>query len=173
MKIATIHYDPDCGSPREYDNIGTLCLFHRRRNLPNESGRSVEDLRESLASPGFSGVWLPVYCYEHSGIKLSTEPFSCPWDSGQLGVIFVTWEKLRDEFSHILNKDLLREYAERYLREEVEVFSQWLNGECYGYIIKDEDGSDIDSCWGFIGYAAVKGAAIEAGADRVEEEVRE
>ena len=32
-------------------------------------------------------VILPLYLYDHSGITISTGPFSCPWDSGQVGWI--------------------------------------------------------------------------------------
>ena len=30
-----------------------------------------------------------VYKYEHGGIALSTSPFNCPWDSGQIGYIYM------------------------------------------------------------------------------------
>jgi hypothetical protein len=34
---------------------------------------------------------------------------------------------------------------------EVKTFNQWLNGECYGYQLEDEEGNETDSCWGYIG----------------------
>jgi hypothetical protein len=27
----------------------------------------------------------------------------------------------------------------------------YVNGECYGYVIKDAAGNEIEACWGFIG----------------------
>ena len=171
MKTATIHYDHDCESPREWSNIGTLCLFHRRMNVPNESNLSAREVNTLVSDPDFDGYSLPVYCYEHGGISLSTRPFSCPWDSGQLGVIYVSRRTLRDEFGD-MSEDAMKHRAGICLQSEVEVFGQWLNGECFGYVIKDEDGSDIDSCWGFLGYDTVVEAAKEAGASKIVGEIQ-
>jgi len=63
MKIARIERDPNCTSPREYDNLGTLCLFHVRYKLPNESGMEPDELREFLLD--LDGVKLPVWAYDH------------------------------------------------------------------------------------------------------------
>jgi hypothetical protein len=43
------------------------------------------------------------------------------------------------------------ERARKNLLAEVEIYDQYLRGEIYGYGIYDEDGGDIDSCWGFFG----------------------
>lgn len=42
---------------------------------------------------------LPLFLYDHSGITMSTGPFHCPWDSGQVGFIYMTYEKFFDETS--------------------------------------------------------------------------
>ena len=42
-------------------------------------------------------VYLPVYLYDHSGLVLQTTPFSCPWDSGHVGIIYTTLEECRKE----------------------------------------------------------------------------
>jgi len=87
--------------------------------------------------------------YEHSGISLSTSAFSCKWDSGQIGYIFVSYEDIIKEYGKL---DIER--ATKVLEYEVEEYSQYLNGECYGYIIyeKDKDSQDhLESCFGFIG----------------------
>jgi hypothetical protein len=34
---------------------------------------------------------------------------------------------------------------------EVETYSQWANGEVYGYDVQDKEGNSLDSCWGFYG----------------------
>jgi hypothetical protein len=51
---------------------------------------------------------------------------------------------------------------------EVEEFSKWMQCDCYGYIIKEDD-VEIDSCWGFIGFDYCIEAAKEAGAEKIEE----
>ncbi|SNS23209.1 hypothetical protein SAMN05446037_1006135 [Anaerovirgula multivorans] len=42
-------------------------------------------------------VILPLYLYDHSGITMSSSPFSCQWDSVQVGWIFCTKERFREE----------------------------------------------------------------------------
>ena len=86
---------------------------------------------------------------EHSQISLSTNAFSCKWDSGQIGYIFVSYEDIIKEYE---NLDI--ETATKVLEYEVKEYSLYLNGECYGYIIyqKNKDSQDhLESCFGFIG----------------------
>jgi hypothetical protein len=39
--------------------------------------------------------------------------------------------------------------AQEYADSLAKAYSIWLNGECVGFITKDKDGNEIDSCWGF------------------------
>ena len=45
-------------------------------------------------------VILPLYLYDHSGITISTGPFSCPWDSGQVGWIYAPKDTFRKVTGH-------------------------------------------------------------------------
>jgi len=96
-------------------------------------------------------VVLPLYLYDHSGLTMRTYPFSCPWDSGQVGWIYVTKAKVREEYGvkHITKK--VRERVIAVLEAEVETYSQWLEGDVYGFVLEDAQGNHIDSCWGFYG----------------------
>ena len=67
---------------------------------------------------------LPVYMYDHSGITLSTGPFSCPWDSGQVGFIYVTKEKCDKE-----QVDFAK--AEDYLKGEIATLDQYVTGDIW------------------------------------------
>lgn len=75
----------------------------------------------------------PLYAYIHSGVTLSLTPFSCPWDSGQIGVVAVN--KISDN---------PKEEAEWYVNE----WNSYLNGERYGYKILEGD-EVVESCWDF------------------------
>jgi hypothetical protein len=127
-------------NPREYDNLGSMVCYHRRYNLgdkqeylpghykPNSGDfwgwgemRSYFDKVHDLA------VCLPVYMYEHSGIAVSTKPFSCPWDSGRIGFIFVSKDKLRKEYGVKRVTASLVDKATRILEAEVEEYNQYLN----------------------------------------------
>jgi len=101
---------------------------------------------------------LPLYLYDHSGITMNTGGFSCPWDSGQVGYIYVTKKRALEEWG---GKRLTKERREKflnYLRGEVETYDHYLTGSVYGYMIEaNSDGVEAgydcdDSCWGFFGY---------------------
>jgi hypothetical protein len=106
--------------------------------------------------------------YDHSGIILSTNPFKCRWDSGQVGWIFVTKEKLRKEFGVRRITKKIKEKAREILAEEVNVYSDYIEGNVFGYILKDENGEELDSCWGFYGIDFnTNGIAKHAGFEQI------
>ena len=144
-----IEHDDCLESPREWDNLGTMACFHRRYNLGDEHDLSIEEVQEIYASDKY--ISLPLYLYDHSGITMNTTGFSCPWDSGQVGIIFVSKEDVRKEWSvKRISKKLEAKILDN-LRGEVETYDQYLTGDVWGYVIEDEDGEHIDSCWGFYG----------------------
>ncbi len=166
MLTATIYHDSDCESPREHDNLGTMALFARTLKVVNESKMDMHELQVYLNSEFFHGVCVNVFAYIHSGITLNTHGFNCPWDSGQLGVCYVDKETMEKAFPDAGEDErIVRTFD--CLISEVEEYSKWLNGECYGYIIRDESGNEVDSCWGFIGLDWAETAAKNAGAERV------
>lgn len=87
---------------------------------------------------------LPLYLLDHSGLSISVRQFSCQWDSGQVGWIYCDNKRLSVEFDG--DADL----AVKCLKSEVSVYNQYLAGDVYGFIVED-DGEEIDSCWGFYG----------------------
>lgn len=145
-RTVEIHTDEDPSSPREYDNYATLACWHRHRNLGDEQieGMNADELHERV---GDVIAILPLYVYEHGGITMSTGAFSCPWDSGQVGWGYIT----KSRAATMGEPNLDRETAERYIREEVSTYDDYLTGQCYGYVIEGKDGDHLDSCWGFIG----------------------
>ncbi|MBE3585396.1 MAG: hypothetical protein IMW94_04390 [Thermoanaerobacter sp.] len=98
-----------------------------------------------------NAIILPLYLYDHSGLAMNTTGFSCPWDSGQVGWIYVTKEKVREWFGVKRVTRKVRDRAVAVLEAEVKEYSQWLKGDTYGYILEDAEGNVIDSCWGFFG----------------------
>jgi hypothetical protein len=142
-----ISQDTDPMNPRtEWDNLGTMACFHSRYSLGDtDHGLSIEDAKRIDASDDY--VSLPLYLYDHSGITMNTTGFSCPWDSGKVGIIFVSKKKIREEYSVKRVSRKLKQKIEGYLIGEVKTYDDFLTGNVYGYEI-DEDG---DSCWGFFG----------------------
>ena len=143
-------------SPRECDNLGTMACWHTRYDLGDVQPRVTAT--EYIEALDKGELILPLYLYDHSGITISTSAFSCPWDSGQVGIIHVSAAKIRTEFGD--NGEKARDKARAYLKSEVAVYDQFNRGEVYGYIIERSETCDhcgkeqwetVDSCWGFYG----------------------
>lgn len=96
-------------------------------------------------------IMLPVFKYEHGGVAYNTSGFHCPWDSGQVGWIFVRKDKVRQEYGCKVVSPRIRKKVLEVLRAEVCEYSKWANGEVYGFVVRKEDGEELDSCWGHIG----------------------
>ena len=39
----------------------------------------------------------------------------------------------------------------QYLQSEVRVYDKYLTGDVYGYVVENEAGETVESCWGFFG----------------------
>lgn len=165
-KTVRICVDPDPQSPAEWDNLGEILYSSSRYCLGT---RNVS--REELASTARRSdiIALPVKAYVHSGASITADPvqvcrypFNCPWDGGQSGYVFVTLDKVREEYKVKRVSAKLREKVTRVLIQEVETFAEYLRGEVYGYTIENPDGSDKDSCWGFYGLDYCEQSAREA-----------
>lgn len=150
-------WQDDCAeSPRErFDgNIGTLCLSHRRYDLPNESGLTPDELLELLESSIRERlVVLEVRGYDHGsltiGVSGSDPCLHDLWDSGRLGVIYADIEKAR-KILCIDDPEELRKAVISSLEEEVKEFNRYLNGCVFGYTLEGP-GKAYDSCWGYYG----------------------
>ena len=81
---------------------------------------------------------------------MSTTDFNDRWDSGQVGIIFVSQKKIKEEYEVDSVDPVLRLQVEELLKGEVAEYDAYLRGECYCYELY-EDGDLLDSCGGFIG----------------------
>lgn len=154
-----IKYDEYTESPREWCNLGTIVGYHRRYDLVDisnpvigENGSHYADFLAYLRTKQLSisdVVYLPVYAYVHSGVCLNTTGFSCDWDSGQVGYIYVARSNIRRDFSVKRVTKKLSTEVEKTLASEVSVFSQYLEGEVYGFEVLDTNDNIVDSCYGF------------------------
>lgn len=167
-----IHIDDDPMNPRkEFDNLGTMVCEHRRYNLGDKHSYRHQDYQnwnEYIAAVEKAEgpiVWLPLYLYDHSGITINTTGFGsidlARWDWGQLGFIYITKKKIREEYSWKTISKKRLEKITGYLRSEVETYDQYLTGEVYGYVVKDANGEEIDFCFGYFGYDHEKSGLME------------
>lgn len=145
--------DPEPQDPRELDHLGTMLCAHRRYNLGDEQDRgsfdSLKDMYNHLVNERGAKVIIQLYLYDHSGLSMSTNGFSCRWDSGSVGFIYATREDIQKWYSvKNMTKKVLAK-AKEMLELEVEEYDKFLKGEAYGYTILNEEGDHEDSCWGY------------------------
>lgn len=154
--VLKVYYDNDAENPREWDNLSKMVCFHHSYSLGDEHNYRVfdyhswEDLKDAIEKDNDVAVILPLYMYDHSGITISTTPFSCPWDSGQIGWVYITKEDIRKEYNIKRVTKKYIEKATKILISEIKVYDDYLRGETYGFVL-EKDGEEIDSCWGFYG----------------------
>lgn len=152
--------DDDPVHPRkDWDNLGTI-LYTSYRYLLGDERVDGDEIKSKMTDP--SVIALPVYAYIHSGVMLNTGGFSCQWDSGQSGCIYISKEKVREEFKVKRISPKLHKRVEEILKSEVKLYSQYLEGDIYGYRIFDDQGEEVDSCWGLFGREYAEEAAQEA-----------
>jgi len=155
MPELRIRREVDPESPRSFENLGTMICWHSKYRLGDiqMKGRTPNGLgfSDKPWSIPRGSVFLPVFLYDHGGISISTSPFSCPWDSGQVGWIYATPEQVRRAFGVKRISQKRREEAEEVLRSEVGVYDNFLTGNVWRFDYDDGGGIDIDSCGGFYG----------------------
>jgi hypothetical protein len=141
-----LYPDDSAESPRDGCNVGEILYTSTRYNLGDRRAES-EEIREITLRDDV--VWLPVYAYIHSGTRLNTTGFSCPWDSGQCGIIWCTKERAVREWGNKSYTKKVESAARKQLDGEVETLDAYYSGAVAGFIATDPDGEEIDSCWGF------------------------
>jgi len=138
--------------------LGTMVCAHRRYDLGDEQAQNIDNYRSwaawligEVGNPDEDIIVLPLYLLDHSGLTMNTTGFNDPWDSGQVGWIYVTAERVKQEFGVEEIDDELKEKVKDILRKEVEVYDMYLRGDIYGFTLEDPNGEVIESVWGFYG----------------------
>lgn len=181
-----IESDSDVEHPfDDMDMLGTIVHWHSRYTLGGEGEerlpRDSEAIHRWVRHREARGdVVLPLYLYDHSGLRASVYPFSCPWDSGQVGFIYATREAVLKEYGGARLTHEKRMKAVTLLRAEVRTLDTYLSGDIVGFVLYERstcgrchgttqvelaDGNielcpwridgiseeETDSCWGFYG----------------------
>lgn len=115
--------------------------------------RSMVEFGRLLQAERGARILLPVGLYDHSGVAYyigggSHRQDPQGWDSGLAGFIFDTPTTLTECWGDATPSD---EQITEALTGEIAVYSQWANGECFGYTVTGPDGTEIDACWGYLG----------------------
>lgn len=159
--ILNLHHDSDLENPS--DNHGWKAHSFNRRHInvtePGDLGLS-HSLDPStglptVRNPGLrkklqTGLAFFLSYYEHGNSMWflhGEQPAGVEfrWDGVRVAGLLV-WEGKPGDLGPKTYEDR-RADASRFL----ETYTAWANGEGYGYVIKDENGDQVDGCFGFYG----------------------
>ena len=143
------HVQVEDGMDGWYDHLASEHdLVYRNDWYPEEHGKvEYEDYVQKWVEANL--IILPLYLYDHSGITMNTKGFHCQWDSGQVGFVYVSKQKAKEEWKwNKLSKKRVEKIRD-ILRSEVQTYDHYLTGSVYGYSIEGDHSED--SCWGYYG----------------------
>lgn len=143
-----IHQDDDPSSPREWCNLGTMIFCPRDRNRLHlhEGGNDDDDIPAIIAEPGTVYVTL----YEtNDGVAAEDCPYAPSLYDSPAGIAYVTREQWQREYKRQRLTKQLRATIVRLLIGEARDYSDYCEGNVYGYVIRDpETDEELDSLWG-------------------------
>lgn len=161
--VLEIYHEENPSNPRQDDEgcIGVLAAFHSRYDLADQDVpfkasdfETLAEMKQHIMKNLRATVCLPLFLYDHSGITIKTTPFQCGWDSGQIGFIYTTMEKLNKVGITIKDGEDWDAYSSRLkemLVAEVAEFDLYVTGDVYRFVVKNDEGDEVDSCSGFYG----------------------
>jgi hypothetical protein len=125
---------------RDYDHIGNMQFYHSKYCLGDKRLYNIEDYSSfdaMIEKNHADDTILNVYMYDHSGLTISTSPFSCQWDSGQLGFIFISKADIIANWGEHTTETVMK--AVECMESEVKEYESYLRGECYLLEIQQGD----------------------------------
>lgn len=143
-----VRYETDPENPRDWDNLGEIHSWHSRYNLGDVQHKTFESAKNAAKKNLRGNFIFPLYIYDHSGICLSLSPFSCPWDSGHVGFIKVSRDKIKENLGYTRITKKRKEQIKDILRSEIDAYNGWLVGSVFYYVIQDTSMEILDSCGG-------------------------
>ena len=171
---AELTCDQHADNPRDLDNLGTILIAPNKAQWiagpddivdtsiplgknPYEHWDNIRREQLKLKKSDIA-IAYPITKYEHGFISLSLG-YTQGWDYTVSGFVYVTKETLRKEYGvKRITKSIITR-AESCLQSELDLLTSWLNGDCYGWCIKEyaltDDGLDweevdtLDACWGY------------------------
>ena len=162
-----IRYDQDGQTPREWSNLGYFITVDRNYHSPDDHDTLVSIVRETgqEATSLDDHIKLikkevedqvqekvvaiyPIVKYEHSGVAYSLGERH-GFDYSNNGFYIITKETQED--TGVKKKDF-----EKIIKEELDVYNKWANGECYMFTLYDDNGEHEDSCCGFYDIESIR-----------------
>lgn len=171
----TIDHDSDAANPcKEWDGFGSIRSLSRKHVENIDPDEALEILKTDPDAVALS-------YFEHGNslwmVKDSTAPAGVEfrWDGVRFAGVWIPDQCVRESYT---GQDGLtrRDWMVKQAAAACETYSQWCNGEVYGYSVEafkarlDDDGEPFDalddyrrdepifddSCWGFYGWDSIE-----------------
>lgn len=149
-------------------------------DMPNPHHSSLEtnsDILECLqrVDPDEEHIFrLPLFLMDHGNVSIKTSPFSCSWDSGNVGMAFISKDDMVKEGCFGATNETpyeeLLSNAHTMIKAEVAEYDSFISGDAYSFKIEElntdrmldhEHPADfddepfmweeVDACHGFLG----------------------
>lgn len=140
---ATVYVDDSPASPAEWSNVGTLAYrtpgYASVGDLPREYFGTLAD-----ELPSDAVVSMPVRAWDdRNGTELREAD---SWDEAQ-GWMYATHASIAECIGDGWTVDTVLDA----MRDELEPWQQWAQGDVYGVAVTGPDGEERDSLWGLYG----------------------
>ena len=168
--LLSIEYSEDIDSPREWSNAGYFVIAGDRYNSPDKNEylegaikeckantleQHIQNIKNELSENFDEKVLevLPVAKYEHGNVQYYlSDTVPNGFDSGICGFYIITAQSWKEN----VGGKYTREKAEKIIAGELEIYTQWCNGEVYSYTFYNLNGEIVDSCCEFYGLNHIK-----------------
>jgi hypothetical protein len=171
--------DENPQNPRtEFDNASTMICFHKRyilgdkHEIKHQDYNAWEGMERAINKKYKPVIIKPLFLLDHSGISISTNNPNDKWDSMRIGFLLMSRKNLLECYGVKRITTEIKKKAENLLDAEVETYDQYLRGDVYGYVVRDSDGEEVDSCWGYYGYDHEQSGLKEAARNIIDCELK-
>ena len=135
INVVALESDIDIYRPEKH-HLFTLAHRHRNYVFGDDTFRDLDELPDAD-----DVISLPVYMYDHSGITINTTGFSCPWDSGTVGVVYV-YKDAAQQHGYTLDEAGIEQIKEA-LRAHVEMWDDYVSNNIWGWTVYEVDTDDV------------------------------
>lgn len=145
----------DFSSPAEfYDSIMGNGAFTRQkaRSLSENKGSVgfVNSLCENLKQAKI--IAFPILFHNHSTIRFYLGNSIDRWDGGIAGFAFIEKEKVYNEFNVKRITGNMMNMLQSEVMSNLNMYTDFANGNVYGFSFSNANNEIVDSCGGFAGY---------------------
>lgn len=135
INVVALEDDTEIFRP-EADPVFVLTQGHPNYSFGDDTFTRLDELPDAD-----DVISLPVFMYDHSGITINTTGFSCQWDSGQVGIVYIRKDDALAQ-GYNLDDEASVEAVKDDLRAHVQMWDDYITGNIWGWTLYEVDTDD-------------------------------